>query len=268
LSFKSIKPFSKIFRYYGPTCNAFAGCKSPIYFLKESGLLTRCKNDCDCDGERSCNWLKFCQGDARDCGEEKYFRDEKQNFLGDGKCYNDCECDGKRTCQNGACVGVARNPCYGKKCYNDGSCNNGVCVCKAGWKGVDCRDMDPCGRINCLNGGACNSGVCTCAAGYFGETCGNKDLCFGVNCNNGKCANGKCQCNSGWQGDLCNQSIQVSCSSPNYYVNEAKNTRGPNKCYNDCDCDGMRTCGSTGWCQGEIFFIKNLFVNFIFFRNC
>ncbi|MCE9672670.1 hypothetical protein LY474_33165 [Myxococcus stipitatus] len=41
-----------------------------------------------------------------------------------------------------------------------------------------------------------------------------------------------------------------SCQFYNYYRDEARNPRGPNRCYNSCECDGMRTCSSAGWCQG------------------
>ncbi|WP_425334903.1 hypothetical protein [Myxococcus stipitatus] len=42
----------------------------------------------------------------------------------------------------------------------------------------------------------------------------------------------------------------ASCQFYNYYRDEARNPRGPNRCSNSCDCDGMRTCSSSGWCQG------------------
>jgi hypothetical protein len=37
---------------------------------------------------------------------------------------------------------------------------------------------------------------------------------------------------------------------PQYSTDEAKNKKGPNKCDDDCDCDGARTCSATGWCEG------------------
>ncbi|MFY1828732.1 hypothetical protein ACN47A_22620 [Myxococcus fulvus] len=43
---------------------------------------------------------------------------------------------------------------------------------------------------------------------------------------------------------------QSQCQFYNYYWDEARNPRGPNRCTNSCQCDGMRTCSSSGWCQG------------------
>ncbi|EFJ47066.1 cysteine protease [Volvox carteri f. nagariensis] len=41
--------------------------------------------------------------------------------------------------------------------------------------------------------------------------------------------------------------------SASYYWNEATNPLGPNRCNpagRGCECDGLRTCSSYGWCQG------------------
>ncbi|MDC0715008.1 RICIN domain-containing protein [Stigmatella sp. ncwal1] len=40
-------------------------------------------------------------------------------------------------------------------------------------------------------------------------------------------------------------------SSPQHYRDESKNYPGPNRCTQDAHCDGLRTCSSSGWCQGE-----------------
>jgi hypothetical protein len=40
------------------------------------------------------------------------------------------------------------------------------------------------------------------------------------------------------------------CNFINYHHDEAKSVGGAGKCANDCDCDGMRTCGTSGVCQG------------------
>ncbi|MCP3098506.1 hypothetical protein LZ198_06395 [Myxococcus sp. K15C18031901] len=49
--------------------------------------------------------------------------------------------------------------------------------------------------------------------------------------------------------EVSEQELQ-NCKAYNYYHDEARNPRGPNRCSNSCDCDGMRTCSSFGWCQG------------------
>mmetsp|Transcript_16458 Transcript_16458/g.27935 ORF Transcript_16458/g.27935 Transcript_16458/m.27935 type:complete len:97 (-) Transcript_16458:200-490(-) len=34
-------------------------------------------------------------------------------------------------------------------------------------------------------------------------------------------------------------------------IDEARNRRGPNKCYNSNECHGDRYCSSYGWCNGN-----------------
>lgn len=62
---------------------------------------------------------------------------------------------------------------------------------------------DPCRDVSCLNGGTCNDGVCKCKANYAGPRC-EKDLCAKLNClNEGACVGGQCQCAPGFEGDSC-----------------------------------------------------------------
>ncbi|MBU8895354.1 hypothetical protein KRR26_07045 [Corallococcus sp. M34] len=42
----------------------------------------------------------------------------------------------------------------------------------------------------------------------------------------------------------------AGCKFYNYYHDEGTNPGGANRCSNACQCDGMRTCSSFGWCQG------------------
>lgn len=37
---------------------------------------------------------------------------------------------------------------------------------------------------------------------------------------------------------------------PCYSWNEARNPGGANRCTNNQQCDGARTCSAAGWCQG------------------
>lgn len=46
------------------------------------------------------------------------------------------------------------------------------------------------------------------------------------------------------------QTVAVAGNDPNYYWDEAKNPGGSNKCTNNNQCDGRRTCSANGWCQG------------------
>lgn len=43
----------------------------------------------------------------------------------------------------------------------------------------------------------------------------------------------------------------ADCNYFNYHHDESKNAGGASKCSSDCDCDGMRTCGKVGLCEGE-----------------
>ena len=61
-------------------------------------------------------------------------------------------------------------------CENGGTCQDGACVCAAGYDGNDCtNDIDDCSPNPCLNGGTCTDGVdeytCACATGYEGDDC-------------------------------------------------------------------------------------------------
>jgi hypothetical protein len=39
-------------------------------------------------------------------------------------------------------------------------------------------------------------------------------------------------------------------SGPTFCWNEANNPGGPNRCTNNSQCDGARTCSQSGYCQG------------------
>jgi hypothetical protein len=62
---------------------------------------------------------------------------------------------------------------------------------------------DACKDVACLNGGACQDGKCVCPAGFMGNNC-EKTLCTGIDCKNGgECKDGKCLCQAGYEGDRC-----------------------------------------------------------------
>ena len=42
----------------------------------------------------------------------------------------------------------------------------------------------------------------------------------------------------------------AGCTDPDYKHDESYNEGGANRCANDCDCDGARTCNK-GWCTGD-----------------
>ena len=101
-----------------------------------------------------------------------------------------------------------RDKCLDVACLNQGSCENGACVCGPGYVGVDCAhhvcdaDISP-----CLNGGTCyvqgDEAKCYCTSAYAGDHC-ERDKCFDIIClNQGSCENGTCICRPGYTGAFC-----------------------------------------------------------------
>jgi teneurin len=85
---------------------------------------------------------------------------------------------------------------------------------------------------NCPNGcsgnGNCNGGHCQCNAGFGGESC-NESVCP-VLCNQrGEYINGTCVCNSGWKGKECQLTLN-ECKLCVRDVNEKKKKKRKNLC--------------------------------------
>lgn len=116
------------------------------------------------------------------------------------------------------CPGFDDSRCVG------GRCQDGECVCDAGWSGEFCAECDTgffganCLPCECENGtcddGVNGSGQCTsCDEGWTGEQCDACAAghvgpdCVACNCVNGTCgSDGTCSsCAAGWAGDNCNQ---------------------------------------------------------------
>ncbi|KAF5404651.1 hypothetical protein PHET_01936 [Paragonimus heterotremus] len=110
------------------------------------------------------------------------------------------------------------NPCESEPCQNDGTCimdtqtvswdgfasgsrsnNLGYhCVCKNGWRGVNCtEDVDDCLTQPCLNGGSCEDlpnmrYICHCTKDFVGRNCEFANVCAENPCSNG----GRCEADS------------------------------------------------------------------------
>ena len=48
------------------------------------------------------------------------------------------------------------------------------------------------------------NGTCSCIEGWLGDDCGT-GVCGNGSCMNGACTNGFCVCDSGWEGEACDQ---------------------------------------------------------------
>lgn len=109
-----------------------------------------------------------------------------------------------------------------------GRCSNEQCVCELGFTGDQCeQDIDECiGELgthakcdhHCIN--TLGSYECQCEAGYElqqnGYSCRSPgsvtqwpryDCQNGLNCLNGRCMSGKCVCQQGFEGEMCDRDI-------------------------------------------------------------
>jgi uncharacterized repeat protein (TIGR02543 family) len=198
-----------------------------------------CGNRCGAGG--SCaNGTCICPGtDGEVCSGA--CRDLAVDTANCGACGNRCAtggacADGTCSCPgtdgevcSGACrdLAVDRENCgaCGSRCATGGTCADGSCSCP----GTDgevcsgsCRDLavdrTNCGACGnrCATGGTCANGSCGCP-GTDGRDCGGtcRDVAVdrsncgscGVVCSTNAtgCANGVCQCRSGWGGPTCSQ---------------------------------------------------------------
>ncbi|XP_065921864.1 uncharacterized protein [Magallana gigas] len=100
-----------------------------------------------------------------------------------------------------------------------------MCYCVSGFSGRHCQvTSDLCRGKPCSNGGCVNNYSkatykCFCDYPYqLGSNgqCEMMDLCNTTNCNNGTCnpLNGKCGCADGYEGSLCQQSVDECKTSP------------------------------------------------------
>lgn len=60
--------------------------------------------------------------------------------------------------------------------YLQGTCRNGVCVCKPGYSGTYCEVSPECGVILDINGNCCNHGIISADGICCGPVCVSQNL--------------------------------------------------------------------------------------------
>lgn len=119
---------------------------------------------------------------------------------------NFCNCaDGwsGESCETALCL---RNGCDSVH----GTCTlPDLCICEAGFFGINCTQPCQCSEHGTCSDGASGSGSCTCEPGYWGATCAFACTCEHGVCNDGAQGSGSCSsCDSGYMGADC--SLQIA----------------------------------------------------------
>eukprot|EP00105_Crassostrea_gigas_P037846 XP_019921994.1 PREDICTED: fibropellin-1 [Crassostrea gigas] len=164
--------------------------------------------------------------------------DVVQNLCNPNQCQNGAECKSwgaiRRQCickpgYTGVNCSVNIDDCGLNRdgCLYNGECQDGVdsytCKCVSGFNGRHCQTTsDLCSGTPCSNGGCVSNYAnathkCFCDYPYqLGSNgqCEMMDLCNTTNCNNGTCLNGKCSCVDGYEGSLCQHSVDECKTSP------------------------------------------------------
>ncbi|XP_070561911.1 teneurin-3-like [Ptychodera flava] len=173
------------------------------------------------------------------------------------------DCSGRGQCDEGVCSciegwrgidcgQVAPVPCSPEDCSGHGYFRDNICNCYDGWKGDKCQLAD-CIPSDCNGNGQCVDAVCQCHQGWTGTTCERVD-CIPSDCNgNGHCVNGECRCYQGWQGQVCTTPYRPCPSDCSRHGN-CNNVTGLCTCYGDWtepDCSELsceESCSGLGIC--------------------
>ncbi len=124
--------------------------------------------------------------------------------------------------------GKKEDACDTFVCLNNGTCNNGVCDCAAGFVGDHCENQ-VCGSAFCQNDGVCVNGVCECPEGYLGDFCETVTPCAALNCpEHASCAMQPnqvlvCECHDWYSGTDCEEARE-NYYYTNYYASETGGT--------------------------------------------
>ena len=201
-----------------------------------------------CSGHGSCNTRTgVCECDAGyegtpNCEHKACEKDCHHNGLcSDGKCV----CFGGfigKLCEDRSCG-------FANCTYPHGKCDRrtGQCACAKGYEGKDCASKSCNGGKGCSGNGVCQRGVCICRAGWRGEACDEIETCVG-GCGGktrGECMSAvsptgvlerRCRCKPGFSG--------VDCS-----LSEC-NPVQPDGSFRNLSLSPAAGCGLHGYCDG------------------
>lgn len=85
-------------------------CEKSVFYLHDESKNTpgenRCTNSCDCDGERTCSSVRWCQGTSREKSENYYYNEKLTNSECDPNSpIADFYCTKTRLCSSeGKCI--------------------------------------------------------------------------------------------------------------------------------------------------------------------
>ncbi|XP_013387169.1 neurogenic locus notch homolog protein 3-like [Lingula anatina] len=198
----------------------------------------QCANGGSCvDGRCVCRpgvTGKTCKTDINECEERRgYCQYQCRNTFGSFMC----------TCPSGYTLNADRRSCKPigcmPDCMNGGTCRQGRCYCRPGFRGDSCQDdIDECKDHGdnlcesiCRN--TYGSYVCLCPPGARlnsdKRTCSNS-ACSPRCQNNGVCVNHRCLCKPGYHGRTCQLDVN-ECDHFRPCSHNCTNIVGSFKCY-------------------------------------
>ncbi|CAC5398487.1 Fibropellin-3 [Mytilus coruscus] len=150
------------------------------------------------------------------------------------------------------------NPCPEGICYENYDTLNFMCKCEDPYRNNadgTCEMIPACDKVNCING-TCSDGKCICETGFEGSLCQhNIDNCKDMPCQHGGTCTDMinsydCHCATGYDGDNCENNID-DCIGMCTGSNVYPNTNGCRDMLNDYQC--ICKAGYTGKnCSEEI----------------